>query len=338
MVRLALIGCCRAGRRYAQVASRLHNATFVATVDVDPDTARRTAEVVGASVSCGGLDELLTDHGGLVDAVIMARAGGSRQRDCRQAAQAGKHLLVETPLALSAGASQDIITDCADAGVRLMVGQAMRYLPSVRTVKAELDSGRLGKPGLLRIHRWEPTGDATGDDPMSDLKQNAGTLHSQPLHEIDLACWLFGCLPTQLHAVGRRRAEPPTDELDYVQLHLGFPDGGMALIDYWRSLPVGKNYYSLSLIGSTGAAYADDHHNMQLLYCGGQPVGLATGQGDNHLCEQLTEFVAAIEENRQPLITGADGRMAVQVAEAAVESIAAGGAARLTAERYELVA
>jgi predicted dehydrogenase len=105
-------------------------------------------------------------------------------------------------------------------------------------------------------------------------------------------------------------------------LHLGFAGGGMAVIDYAETLPPGDGYFSLSLIGSTGAAYADDHHNMQLLYGGGHPSALHTGEADLSALAQLQEFLNAVEQNREPLITGADGLRAVEVAEAAAVSLA----------------
>src|SRR5205085_8908378 len=121
-------------------------------------------------------------------------------------------------------------------------------------------------------------------------------LPAELFDEIDLACWLFGQPPSEVYAAGR----PP----DYAQLHLGFPGGGMALIDYARTLPPGDAYFSLSLIGSAGAAYADDHHNMQLLFGRGHPRALNTGQGDGRLLAQLQEFVTAVAENREPSATG----------------------------------
>jgi predicted dehydrogenase len=118
-----------------------------------------------------------------------------------------------------------------------------------------------------------------------------------------------------------------------VQLHLGFPDGGMAVIDYSRTLPHGDGYFSLSMIGSAGAAYADDHHNTQLLFGGGHPSALVTGHGDKALLSQLQEFIDAVEQNRESLITGAAALAALEVSEAAAESIASGQAVNLAGGR-----
>ena len=110
----------------------------------------------------------------------------------------------------------------------------------------------------------------------------------------------------------------------------------MALIDCACTLPPGDAYSSLSLIGSAGAAYADDHHNMQLQFGGARPAALLTREGDGYLVALLQEFVMALGEKREPSVPGAVGLTALQVAEAAAESLATGQALRRTGERYEV--
>jgi len=144
-------------------------------------------------------------------------------------------------------------------------------------------------------------------------------------------------MPTEIYAVGRSRPEVPSDDPGYVQVHLGFPDGGMALIDRWTMRGRQPAYFSLTMIGSNGAAYVDDHHNTQLLYRDDRAVALNAGHGRGHITAQLQEFVDAIEGRREPAITGADGRAATLVAEAVAQSMASGRAARLAGGRYELV-
>jgi predicted dehydrogenase len=121
-----------------------------------------------------------------------------------------------------------------------------------------------------------------------------------------------------------------------LQLHLGFPVGGMALIDCTRTLPARSDtYYSLTLIGSTGAAYADDHHNTNLLLRG-DVVGLTVDQGRDHFALQLQEFVDAVRYDRVPNGTGEDGKRAIDVAQAAIDSMESHRAAKLVGDRYEL--
>jgi myo-inositol 2-dehydrogenase/D-chiro-inositol 1-dehydrogenase len=317
MLRLALVGCADGGGPYPRVALRLRGGRFTVAVDRDIQAARAAALALGAESWSDNLDTLSAEF----DAAVIRPADRSLVL-CLRAVAAGKHVLAEGPPVASAEDVRRLLAACA--GVRLMVGAVSRFLPSLRVVKESLDAGRLGEPGLLRVHRWEPR------DLRGESSGEGGRLLHRLTREIDLACWLFGQHPTEVYAA----APPYPPEPDYAQLHLGFPRGGMALIDCARTLPPGDSYFSLSLIGSTGAAYADDHNNTQLLFGGGHPVGLLTGQGDAAALAQLQEFVDAVTQNREPSVTGADWLRAVQVGEAVATSLATRQAVRWGGERY----
>ena len=335
MIRLALIGR-DAALKYQAISRRLRGAAIVAVVDPDLGNARKTAGALDASIFAGSLDDLLAQSSHEFDAVVVDSTNTSHAALVEKSAGAGKHMLVEMPLAQSIQEADAAIDACRAAGVRLMVGQAMRFVPSHQKVKDSIASGKLGALGLLRIHHWGPLG-ADGWDWLSPAAgPTGGTVINRVIRHIDLAVWLFETLPTEVYAVGRQR-NPGLDLEDYVQVHLGFPEGAMALIDYSMTLPRGADYFSLSVIGSSGGAYADDHHNMNLLYRGGHPLALDIGQGQVHILDQLQEFINAIEEDREPAITGADGRAAVQAAQAVRLSIATGAAVRLEEGRYERV-
>jgi predicted dehydrogenase len=306
MLRLALIGCPDGTASLARVAPRLRGR-FVAVAERDARRARAAAAALAAGTVSEDLDALLAGYAGAFDAVVIRCPGRFSEPLCQAAAAAGKHVLVEGPLARDAAAAAEVADACQAAGVTLMVAEPARFLPAVRAVKASLDAGQLGEPGLVRIHRWLPAGPP-------------GELALPRTSEIDLACWLFGQFPREVYALGRRCYHEPPEEPDYLQTHLGFAGGGMALLDVARTLPPGDKYFSLSLIGSAGAAYADDHHNAQLLFGRGHPAALHPGAGDLPLLGQLQEFLAAIEEGREPCGTGADGLRALYVAEVAALS------------------
>ncbi len=309
MIRLALIGCHDTADQYAAAASRLSNVT----------------------VTAANLDESLAAYADSFDAVVMRVTGETDLARCLEAVAAGKHVLIEPPLAPSLEFAETISAACRAAGVRIMTGLSDRFVPGIQTVKQSIDSGSLGEPGLLRIHRWE-TCDAHA----------RGLLPQHLIADIDLATWMFGCRPMQIYAVSREAASrkaagSANGVTDFVQLHLGFPDGGMALIDVATSMPDGDSYYSLSMIGSTGAAYADDHHNMQLLYRGGRPSALKIGQGCRHLTAQLQEFASAIADGREPSANAADWRTAICVADAVATSLSTGHAVHDQEDTYAAV-
>lgn len=157
----------------------------------------------------------------------------------------------------------------------LMPAHEWRFYPSVAAVRANLTDGQLGEPGLLRIHHW-----------------SVATQEVAPLAfaQLDLARWFFGGTPTHVHALARAGS---------LLLHLGYPNDGMALIDVASNRPGPAPYYSLHLIGSTGAAYADDHHNNHLHLAADGPRVLLHGQNPLlGILEMLREFVAGIVEDR----------------------------------------
>jgi predicted dehydrogenase len=292
-LRLAVSGV--SAEQFAAVAPRLPGAVIVAAANVAKDPA------AAFGVSARSIDELFDKHADRFDAIVVAGPADQVSAATERAARAGKNVLAGFPFGESAEAAEKLAESCRAAGVKLMPFGSARFVPAHLAVKEALASGKLGVPGLLRIHHW-----SSGGDPRSELAV------------IDLALWCFGRLPREVYAVERRG---PSGEMDYRQLHLGFGEGGMALIDVATSLPDANDYWSMSVIASTGAAYADDHHNMQLQFRGATPQALRTSQGVRALLAELQEFVKAIESDRAPSISAADVLAAWKVAQAAQASV-----------------
>lgn len=248
------------------------------------------------------------------DAAVIHSSDKKRFELAQKTALAGKHILVASPVAENSEQASELIDTCRRQGVTLMAGQSKRFAPSQVVMKSTLAAGKLGDAGLLRIHLWQSK---TAEDPFISAEFIAG---------VDLANWYFEKLPDTVYALKRE---------GYLQTHLGFADGGMALVDIASSLPQGDCYESISLIGGTGAAYSDDHHNRNLLFAGGIPTAMNTGEGDNYLVNQIHEFVAAIKEQRQPTISGEAGRQALVVAEAAKASARSETSMTLAGDIYE---
>ena len=163
----------------------------------------------------------------------------------------------------------------AVAAPRIMPAHQWRFSPSVLPVEESRRNGQLGEPGLLRIHHWLVT---PSEAPATAFPQ------------VDLAHWFFGCQPEHIHTLRREH---------YLHYHLGFKDGGMALIDIATHRPGKENYYSMHLIGSQGAAYADDHRNVHLQFGpGGTRAHLHPPNELLAVQAMLTEFTAGLREDR----------------------------------------
>ena len=138
--------------------------------------------------------------------------------------------------------SPDRLAALQTARREIMPAHECRFLPEVAPIKEAVAAGKLGAPGSLRAHAW------TNDDISPDQLAFA---------YLDIAQWLFGAKARVVHSVR---------STDYLQLHLAFPEGGMALIDVATSRPGPDPYFSMHLVGSAGTVYADDHRNTHLLF------------------------------------------------------------------------
>ncbi len=256
VVRLALIGSADDIGLKCELLQRLRAARLTVTTDSMQEALRDLAEFDAAVVS--GFE------------------------NARCVAEHGKHVFIDAPFADSFQEAETLIETCQRAKVILAVGGLIRHAPACQTIIDRLSRGKLGDPGLLRVHRWRT--------------DNKRTVSSTIFGDIDLAIHLFQATPKEIYAIGRI-------DHSYIQIHLGFPNGGMALLDFAQRMPTGQVYNSLSLIGSKGAAYADDHQNTHLLFTGGNPAALISDAGTGGLVE-LREFVNCIAHGVSPTIDG----------------------------------
>ena len=310
-----------AAARYADALRRLPQVRVVAVADADEAARRHAAELLGASGQAAALGELLAGDTEC-DGVLVDGAPDARFADARTALQHGKHVLLALPAASGAEEVRRLADEFRAAGACLMVGGTLRFLPSQRVLKQRLEAGTLGTLGLLRAHRWRGGGNAAGA-----ALPAADRCRALSVPYLDLANWLFAAPPDRVYA---RAAEP-----GYLQIHLGFSGGGMALIDVSDDLPPGDGYRSVTVIGSDGAGYADDHRNRNLVFGGGDAAARDPGEGNLELVAEMEEFVAASSGRRAPQVAGADAAAALQVAAAAVSSAAAGAVLQRKGDRYE---
>jgi predicted dehydrogenase len=235
--------------------------------------------------------------------------------DVRSAAESGKHILIQAPMASTADDAAVLIDFFQRTKVKFALSGLPRNAPGSQTINTRLASGKLGNPGLLRVHRWR--------------SQQDSSLASAIFGDIDLALNLFKSMPTEIYGIGRNGH-------GYYQVHFGFPGGGMALLDFAQQLPSGQTYDSLSLIGSKGAAYADDHHNTHLLFANNHPTALLSDCGTGFLFE-LREFVDYLARGISPTVTAQAIVAAHCVTDAVIRSIQSTEVLHQRGDKYESV-
>jgi predicted dehydrogenase len=209
------------------------------------------------------------------DAAAFFEPASAKRERIERCLDAGKPVLLAANACPSLEALQ-ALTEAAKPSSPLVVVNAERYLPSRQLVRQQLDAGKLGEPGLIRLHHW-------GSSDPSALACN-----------LDLVTWFFGKRPDLVYAI-----ETPADSDDRrgVQIHLGFPGGGMGLLSIAR-VPGNNHYCSLTVIGSAGAAYADDHPNMQLAMGSGAIHAVRSEEGVVQWSALIREFVENIRNEK----------------------------------------
>lgn len=285
MVRLVLAGCGDAQVDAVAALPRVRSCT-------------------PTNVDTTDLKKLLTQHADTFEAVAMhaSQIHSEQVRDC---IAAGKHLLLDSPVELPTDELRTLASDFINAGLHLAIARPKRFQPSIQSLKQSIDAGQLGTLGLVRIHRWEPPSAAP----------NGSSRIDRLADDVDLACWFIGTTPEVVFATASGADD------DNVQVHVGFTGGAMALIDVGRNLPPGDDYFSLSVIGSTGSACADDHRNQQLVYSGGAPSARRTDHAPLHRVAVLQDFVDSIAHDKEPTVTIASVESCGQILGAAQRSL-----------------
>lgn len=197
MIRVGLAGLGFMGGTHAQCYAALPNAELVAVADPDADRQKQFADMYGAK-PYASLEQVLSAG---VDMVDICLPTFLHRPSVEAAAAAGKHILCEKPMALSAPACDAMIAAVRKAGVQLMIAHVIRFWPDYMVIKQTIDSGRLGKPRWASATRLSPSPAWSWDGWIVDPKRAGGAVLDLHIHDLDCLAWLLG-MPKAVFAGG----------------------------------------------------------------------------------------------------------------------------------------
>lgn len=181
------------GNVHAGALEGVPNARLVAVAEPREEVGRAFADKYGATWY-GSYVEMLQDPA--VDVVIVATPSGLHPEQTILAARAGKHVVTEKPMAISAEGATKMIAACETAGVRLAVIFQNRLLPDVFRVKRAIEGGQLGKivlgNGSVHWKRTQEYYDANGSWRGTWALDGGGALMNQAIHTLDVLQFLMG--------------------------------------------------------------------------------------------------------------------------------------------------
>jgi len=226
---VALVGCGIFGEIHAATYRDFEHANLVAVCDIDESRAKGFARKYGGRATTS-VEGIAADPD--VQAVSVATPDFAHREVCEAIVAAGKHLLVEKPLATTVADARAICRAVEKAGVLGMVDFHNRYHPGLVPIKQRLDAGDMGRPLMLYARlsdRLEVATEWFGWSGRSGPEWFLGS------HLADLACWLMGAYPTRVYAQGRKDVlrKRGIGCYDAVQMSLTFPEGFATLETSW---------------------------------------------------------------------------------------------------------
>jgi 1,5-anhydro-D-fructose reductase (1,5-anhydro-D-mannitol-forming) len=316
-IRWGIVGLGRiASDRIAPAILALEQCELVGVAGRDQNSAAAFARRFGAQRAYVGIEALLTDPN--LDAVYVATPNALHPEQVRQVAAAGKHVLCEKPLALSAVAAAAAVEDCRAAGVVLGVMFQTRYHDGFADLARVVREGGLGPVVVAELEIGAaytlPTG-WRGDPQLAGL----GTLNNQGVHGIDLLRFL---LDDEVVEVVAMVDDEPLDLVATVLVR--FSRGTIAYLHSSHCLPHPRN--DLVLRGANGYAIARDmtraDRDGRITVCRGDdpPVTVAASSRGAHQ-KAIEAFSDAVQRGREPSPNGSDGLRAAEVMDAVSRSI-----------------
>ncbi len=309
-MKVGVIGAGAMGQHHIRIYNELSGIELVGISDIDKVRVDEQAAKYHT--------EAFTDYKKLLehdlDAVSIAVPTKMHKEVALAAINAGVNILVEKPIAATSDDATEIIKSANDAGLKLMVGHIERFNPAVIKLKEIIDSGMLGKIVSISTRRVGPYNPRIRD---------VGVILDIGVHDIDVISYLYGTRVDEVYAIAGADIHSFEDHAAIV-LRFNHEYAGIVETNWLTPHKTRK----LSVIGLKGVAYLDYLDQTVELH---DEKWIRTAKVDKNepLRNELKYFIECISTNRQPSPSGEDGKHALEVAMAAIESYNEGKAVRL---------
>jgi len=326
MLSIAVIGAGRIGRIHAANIAANPAAHLIGVADVDAAAAEALAHSCGAQA-------ITLDAAFAADAVLIGSPTPTHAGYIERAAAAGRAIFCEKPIDLSVERVRACLAAVQRAGVVLMVGFNRRFDPHFLTLKRRLDAGEIGALELLTIFSRDP-----GPPPLSYIASSGGLFRDMMIHDLDMARFLLGEEPVELHAAASCLVDPAigaAGDVDTAVVTLRTGSGKLCQISNSRRATYGYDQ-RIEAHGAKGLLRAGNvtPTTVELANENGfvsDPVlPFFLERYATAYRAELDAFIAAVTHGTAPLPNGDDGLRALLLADAATESARTGATIRLT--------
>lgn len=337
--RTGIVGLGKVARLHAQAIAEIPSATLSGVCSRNLEKASSFGKDFGAA-PYDHVEEMVA--GEKLDLVIVCTPHPNHLEPTLQALRAGAHVLVEKPLASNLEDCDAMIEAAGLNGRFLGVISQRRFYPPVQRLKQAIDQGKIGKPVLATVQMFGWRDQAYyASDPWRGTwaEEGGGVLVNQAPHQLDLLCWLMGPIE-EVYGVWANLNHPYIEVEDTALAIVRFRSGALGNVVLSNSQKPGI-YGKVHIHGENGASVGAQTEGGSMFIAGMAPItepavnDLWTIPGEEGLLEafnredqalfdrvdpmvyfirlQIEEFLESLEQNRAPLVTGADGRNTVEL-------------------------
>lgn len=330
-LRTAVVGTGIIGSLHARIYAEHPLSELVGIVDIDPETAESVAEPLGVPWFTEASDLLEACE---FDAASVSVPEHYRYDTAMPLARAGKHLLLEKPLAPTLAEADRLIADLRATGVLTMVNFILRFDPRYAEAKATAASGGLGEIHTIFTRRRGSYLGAEIYGVWTDLLISTG------IHDLDAMAWLADSPVVRVYAETISRRLAPYGHDDSAMVMVRFENGVIGVLETsWvmpNRLPAPLDA-SLQAVGTGGAVFIDgSNHGLSVMNADAfsepdlthWPVILDRVGGD--LAASLDHFIRSVREGAAPQLTLDQARHAQAMVDAAKRSAASNAPTQLT--------
>src|SRR5918992_3216689 len=328
MVQVAVLGAGFMGSTHAKAYAAMPEVAVAAVYAPTPDRGEPLAREIGSRWT-DDLQAVLADPG--IEAVDICLPTPQHREVAEAALAAGKHVLLEKPIALSLEDAQALVRANEATDRVFMIAHVLRFWAEYVEIARRVTNGELGKPRSGFASRRQPFPAWSALFSRSDL--TGGAVIDMMIHDYDALNWVFGA-PRAVTARGERN--PRSGGWDQVQVLIDY-DGASALVDGGMTMPESYPFSSrLEVLCERGALEYHFRAGGRSVQMGagvndltffpdeGDPVRLAPEQQDPYTAE-VAYFVDCVSAGRPAdRATPADARLALRVALAARDSLERG--------------
>lgn len=328
-VQVAVIGAgLVAQRSHLPAYAASEEAEIAAIVSGRVETAEGAAKEFGAQRVLRRWEEAVADPG--IDAVDICTPNALHAPIAIAAARAGKHILVEKPMAMTVAEADAMIDAARRTGVLLMVAHNLRFVPIYETIRRIMEEGTIGRPLAVRAVFMHAGPDefwgATSDWFWKPEMAGGGSMLDMGIHMIDLVRWFIGRPVLEVAAMTARSVKPTFADDNAIAL-LRFEGDTLASVQSsWSARPFPDR--GITIHGEAGHLVMGRSAEEPLV------VNILGGEGGQRIAPEIpsmsergnpfVHFVRCIRDGTPPLTSGEEGRASLAVALAAYEAAQSG--------------